>query len=971
MSKPMPNKTLSVMSREIKSYFSSPVAFIFLLTYLGANLYTFFIVEQFFARNIADVKPLFEWMPILLIFLIGTLTMRMWSEERSTGTVEFLLTLPVKTHELVLGKFLACLALVTMALILTLGLPLSVSMMGSLDWGPVMGAYLASILLAAAYIAVGLFVSSRFESQIVSLIVSALVCSILYALGSSTIQGLFGGTGAEILAKIGIGSRFESISRGVLDLRDIFYYVSIAAAFLSLNIYSLEKLKWSANSPRSASKTITTVTVLAVANFMVGNIWLNRIQSARIDMTKNQSYSISEATEQLMDQLQEPLLVRGYFSEKTHPLLAPLIPVAKNFLLEYQLAGKGKVQVEIVNPQSDAEIEAEANRRYGIEPVPFQVQDRHSAQLISGYFNIVVQYGDQHEVLGVKELVEIKSGKAGQSLDVKLRNMEYDITRAAKKTIQSFANAGDFFARMTEPVKMVAYVSENTLPQQVKGVWTNLKQAAEKMSTKGGDKFSVEVVDPTQNRQVAEEIYSQYGYGPQRLSIFSQETFYFYLTLQKKDKIIPLNLEELSVETFDKSLEEGLQRMMPGFLKTVGIYTPPGGATNPMMAQFGHGGDSKKFQKLEAKLGENYTTTSVDLESGAVPSEVDVLLVLAPKDLNDKQIFAIDQFMMKGGSVVMATSPASIAIARTGVTMTENNSGVAKWLQHQGIEITRNFVMDKQNLGFPEFTKRNVQGVMINNIELSPYPLFLDIRDNGLNQESAISSSLGQLTMAWASPIKYTAPKDSKLTYTKLAESSSDSWISEDLTVESNRSMHPEFGFKVGEQTQPSTVVAMLEGEFTSYFKGKASPLVETEKEKSNPAETAEPTAEDEKQKAIVTGVIEKSPAISRLILFSSNDFAEDNLLDVTNFVQGNELLSPLQALENSLDWSTEDRTLLSIRSRGHFAQTLIPMSDDTKSLWEWVNFAIALVGLGAIFAIYTIYHRRNRELYRAHGLMS
>lgn len=957
------------MRREIASYFSSPVAFIFLLTYLGANLYTFFIVEQFFARNIADVKPLFEWMPILLIFLIGTLTMRMWSEERSTGTVEFLLTLPVKTTELVAGKFLACLALVGMALLLTLGLPITVSMMGSLDWGPVFGAYLASLLLAAAYIAVGLFVSSRFESQIVSLIVTVLVCSILYAVGSDTIQSLFGSAGAEVLSKIGVGSRFESISRGVLDLRDVYYYVSIAAAFLFLNMYSLEKLKWSSDSKQSASKAVTTFAVLAVANFLAGNIWLNKIESARIDMTKNQSYSISEASSQLMDQLEEPLLVRGYFSSKTHPLLAPLIPVAKDFLKEYQLAGSGKVNVEIVDPQADPEIEAEASRRYSIEPVPFQVQDRHSAQLISGYFNIVVQYGDQHVVLGVKELIEIKSGKAGQSIDVKLRNLEYDITRAAKKAIQSFSNAGDLFARLKDPVKLVAYVSESSLPSQVGTLWKDLKASAEKMGLKGGEKFSIETIDPTQNRQVAEEIYKQYGYGPQRLSIFSEDTFYFYLTLQNGQKVLPLELEKLDVDTFDKSLEEGLQRMAPGFLKTVGIYTPPGEAMNPMMAQFGGGGGGKKFQKLEAKLSDNYATTKVDLESGTVPSDVDVLLVLAPKDLNDKQVFAIDQFLMKGGSVIMATSQASVTIARSGVSMTETKSGVESWLAHHGLEVQKNFVMDTQNLGFPEISKRNVQGVMVNNIELSPNPQILDIRDSGLNQENAISSSLGQLTMGWASPVVYTSKESSKLTYTKLAESTKNSWRSEDFTVESNRSMYPEFGFKVAENKQPSVVASMLEGEFNSFFKGKQSPLVEEKKADSSP--DGEKKDGEEASKPVVTSVIEKSPSISRIILFSSNDFAEDSILDVTNFVQGNELLSPLQAIENSLDWSTEDRTLLSIRSRGHFAQTLIPMTDEAKSIMEWINLAIALVGLGIVFGIYTFYHRRTREQYRAHGLMS
>ena len=136
--------------KEIASFFSSPVAFIFFAAFLLVTLFIFFWVETFFARNIADVRPLFEWMPVLMIFLVASLTMRMWSEERRAGTLEFLLTQPVAPLHFVLGKFFACLTLVATALLLTLPLPVTVSLLGDLDWGPVCGAYLATLLLAAA-----------------------------------------------------------------------------------------------------------------------------------------------------------------------------------------------------------------------------------------------------------------------------------------------------------------------------------------------------------------------------------------------------------------------------------------------------------------------------------------------------------------------------------------------------------------------------------------------------------------------------------------------------------------------------------------------------------------------------------------------------------------------------------------------------------------------------------------------------
>ena len=144
---------LSIAKKEINGYFSSPMALIFVGVFLAATLFTFFWVDTFFSRGIADVRPMFRWMPILLIFLVAALTMRQWSEEERSGTLEMLLTLPTQITQLVLGKFLGVMALVLVALALTLFLPITVSILGNLDWGPVIGGYLAAILLAAAYTA--------------------------------------------------------------------------------------------------------------------------------------------------------------------------------------------------------------------------------------------------------------------------------------------------------------------------------------------------------------------------------------------------------------------------------------------------------------------------------------------------------------------------------------------------------------------------------------------------------------------------------------------------------------------------------------------------------------------------------------------------------------------------------------------------------------------------------------------------
>ena len=150
-----PAVVLRIAAKELALVFSSPIAYLFLAAFLGATLFVFFWGEAFFARNISDVRPMFESLPILLIFLASALTMRMWSDERRTGTLELVVTVPANAAEFVAGKFVACWALLLVALVLTLPLPVTVAMLGDLDWGPVFAGYVAAALLGAAYLSIG------------------------------------------------------------------------------------------------------------------------------------------------------------------------------------------------------------------------------------------------------------------------------------------------------------------------------------------------------------------------------------------------------------------------------------------------------------------------------------------------------------------------------------------------------------------------------------------------------------------------------------------------------------------------------------------------------------------------------------------------------------------------------------------------------------------------------------------------
>jgi ABC-2 type transport system permease protein len=141
--------------------------------------------------------------------------------------------------------------------------------------------------------------------------------------------------------------------------------------FLALNLYTLERLRWAGNPATRRHRQWGWLVGLAAANFIAGNLWLAPVGWARADITQGNIYSLSDATRRYLSELQEPLLIRGYFSAKTHPLLAPLVPQIKDLLEEYAVAGKGKVRVEFVDPHDDPALEEEAASKYSIRPVPF------------------------------------------------------------------------------------------------------------------------------------------------------------------------------------------------------------------------------------------------------------------------------------------------------------------------------------------------------------------------------------------------------------------------------------------------------------------------------------------------------------------------------------------------------------------------------------------------------------------------
>ena len=946
---------LAITRKEMNAYFGSPMALIFIGVFLAASLFTFFWVDTFFARGVADVRPLFRWMPLLLVFLVAALTMRQWSQENQSGTLEILLTLPVRHWQLVLGKFFAVLALVILALALTISLPITVSFLGNLDWGPVIGGYLAAILMAAAYAGLGLFVSSRTRNDLVALIITVVVGGLLYLIGANTVTEFTGETVGTILRSIATGSRFESIERGVVDLRDLVYYLSLTALFLTLNVVSLDSLRWSSGHNTAAyRRNALTAVSLITLNLLVLNLWLYPLTRARLDLTQQREYTLSPTTRNLLSTLQEPLLIRAYFSERTHPLLAPLVPNIEDMLAEYQVAGNGKVNIEVVDPAQNPDLEVEANQTYGIQPTPFQIAGRYESSLVNAYFDILVRYGDQNQVINFRDLIEVEAFRDGQ-LDVRLRNLEYDLTRATNRAVYGFQDLDSILAALPSPAQATLIVTPNTLPADLATAPDTIRKVAADLEQAAGDQFSFEEIDPDapDARLNRDALLDGYGLQPYAASLFDSTTYYLALLLQVGNQVqIVYPSGDMTEAAVRQSLEAGMKRFSSGFLEVVGLWRPVI-APDPTMAQFGQTQQQPftTWDTLYQQLSQDYEVRLLDLADGQVPADVDVLLVVAPQGMTDMQRFAVDQFLMRGGAVIVAGSSFRVTTDpfSGGLALTPIEDGLGDMLAHYGVTVENTLVMDPQNEAFPIAVNRNVGTYTVQEIQSLPYPYFVDVRTDGMATGSPMLASLSAVTLNWVSPVRIDATKNATRTVTTLLESTDQAWLRSDLNIQPDPNTYPEYGFPAGEERAKQPLAASIIGSFDSYFAGKAIPT---------PEATAGQTAA-----APPSGTVAQSPATARLTVIGSGDFINDTVFQISSQLAADRYLNSLQLVQNAVDWSVEDLDLLAIRSRGSATRVLTPLTEEEQSMWEFANYGFALVALVLIGLWWSSRRRGERPM--------
>ena len=235
------NHILTIGGRQFRSYFNGPVAYIVICIVMLAL--GFFFWNTFFLYGRASAREMFRWLSLILVFALPALTMGLLAEEKRTGTIELLITMPVTDAQVILGKFIGVFGLYAVILVLTLAYPISVSTLGNLDWGPVWGGYLGLLLQGSAVLAIGLMASSWTDNQLIALFVALTLSVFFWVLDK--FLALLPTNAASALEWLSFDYHFQSMARGVVDLRDVLFFFSVTIFALALAFRALESRRWS------------------------------------------------------------------------------------------------------------------------------------------------------------------------------------------------------------------------------------------------------------------------------------------------------------------------------------------------------------------------------------------------------------------------------------------------------------------------------------------------------------------------------------------------------------------------------------------------------------------------------------------------------------------------------------------------------------------------------------------------------
>ncbi|HAW50020.1 TPA: hypothetical protein DCX16_03610 [bacterium] len=381
------NRIFAIFKREFFFYFNTSFAYIILFVFL--ILINWLFMKPFFFINETSMRLFFELCPWFFLVACPSITMGLFAQEKHQGTIELLLTMPVKEHEIVLGKFFSSIGFLAVMLIFTLPIPVAISFLGEPDIGPIIGSYLALFLLGCAYISIGMFCSSLTSSQVISFIVAVVFSFILTIIGENFVLSGLPGFLVPIFRFMSLGAHFDSVGRGVIDSRDIVFYLTFIGFFLFL---TTEVIKCIRRKRFSISLYFVALAVFFTLNFLSSYLFI------RLDLTEENIYSLSKSTKDILKNLDDDVSITAYFSRNVPPRISGIRTEVSDLLEEYRAYSKGKVKFSFVAPEDRPEIERHV-QILGIPKVRITVVEKDKIEAHPVYLGIDVFHKKNHLVI--------------------------------------------------------------------------------------------------------------------------------------------------------------------------------------------------------------------------------------------------------------------------------------------------------------------------------------------------------------------------------------------------------------------------------------------------------------------------------------------------------------------------------------------------------------------------------------------
>lgn len=427
------SRAWTIARRELRALFDHPTGYILLIVFLAVNNFLFF--RQVFLLGAATLRPMLDLLPWVLLFLVPAVTMRLLADDVRSGTIEVVLAQPITEFELVLGKYLGAVLFLWIALALTLAIPAGLALGADLPAGVIVAQYVGAMLLVAALAAVGTWTSSLTRNQVTAFILGVAVMFVLVLVGlDPLIVGLPPVLGA-IAARLGVLSHFMGIARGVIDLRDAVYFVSVAALFLVLAYAVLLGRRLPAGSRPARRLQLGTAALMAAAvvlNLAGGSL------GGRLDLTPGNAYTLSPATRALVGGLDDLVTIKLFVSRELPPEVSLLGRDVEDLLRDLRAAGGGNVRVVRLDPARDSAALREA-RTLGIPPIQFNVIGEAQLQIREGYMGLAALYADAQETIPVIQRTD--------DLEYRLASAIRTMTRLSRPVVGFVADPMDEFTR--------------------------------------------------------------------------------------------------------------------------------------------------------------------------------------------------------------------------------------------------------------------------------------------------------------------------------------------------------------------------------------------------------------------------------------------------------------------------------------------------------------------------------------------